>query len=163
MAKSKPHPWFDQVLKLNLNPCESCGALCDLFEKPSSTGEYVPGDYFEIKSRTKNVALNHGDICESCLVLAKTAIILRPSLYKQGISDSKPLLANFVNLGMSEGVINATVAWVLSDGLELLTRQFISISQPKDVSCILSPCLQVCSLTPMSGFSLRLNRSSERR
>ncbi|KAM6511368.1 hypothetical protein FALCPG4_016373 [Fusarium falciforme] len=109
MVESKPHPWFDQELKLNLTPCDSCGVSCDLLEKPAPTGEYVPGGDFEIKSRTDNVVLKHEDICESCLVLAKTAIILRPSLYKQGFSDPKPLLADFTSVKVSKGVINATV------------------------------------------------------
>lgn len=162
MVESKPHPWFDQELKLNLTPCDSCGVSCDLLEKPAPTGEYVPGGDFEIKSRTDNVVLKHEDICESCLVLAKTAIILRPSLYKQGFSDPKPLLADFTSVKVLKGVINATVFWVLFDCLELLTRQAITISHPEDVGCIFSPSPQEHLLTPISGFGLHLRRSSER-
>ncbi|KAI8671665.1 HET domain-containing protein [Fusarium keratoplasticum] len=137
MARSKSHPWFDQVLMLNEDPCKSCGALCDLFEKPSSTGEYVPGGDFEIKSRGKNVILNHQDICETCLALAKAAIILRMSLYREGISDPKPLLAKFWDVRVSENVINATVSWLLR-GATLLTQKSITICQPKDASASIS-------------------------
>lgn len=146
---------------LNEDPCKSCGALCDLFEKPSSTGEYVPGGDFEIKSRGKNVILNHQDICKTCLALAKAAIILRMSLYREGISDPKPLLAKFWDVRVSENVINATVSWLLRS--RLLTQKAITISQPKDVSCIFSSSPQEPLLTSISGFSLHLNRRSERR
>ncbi|RTE72266.1 hypothetical protein BHE90_013339 [Fusarium euwallaceae] len=131
MIDSKSHPWVDQILKLELNPCESCGAwYSHLLEKPASTGEYVRGGHFEIKSLIRgNIVLGREDVCDSCLILAKTTITLRLSLYTQGLSDFKDLMVCFDLVNLSEGVVNTTVSWYCGGGSNLLFRQAITISE----------------------------------
>ncbi|RSL91979.1 hypothetical protein CDV31_015361 [Fusarium ambrosium] len=116
---------------LELNPCESCGAwYSQLLEKPASTGEYVHGGQIEIKSLIRgNIVLGREDVCDSCLILAKTAITLRPSLYTQGLSDFKDLMVCFDLVNLSEGVVNTTASWYRGGGSNLLFRQAITVSE----------------------------------
>ncbi|KAI8711550.1 HET domain-containing protein [Fusarium sp. LHS14.1] len=140
MVEPKPYPSVDQILKLELNLCESCGAwYSDLLEKPASSGEYVQGGNFEIKSLIRgNVVLGREDVCHSCLMLAKTAIMLRPSLHSQGLSDFRDLIVCFDLVKKSEGVVNTTVSWYRGGGSNLFFRKVITISELSDTSLLAS-------------------------